>query len=293
MKLCILESEHPRFGSNQLIKEGKKQFDEVFFAHVSNVSIKAAKTGVKITCGSRNLEQFDCIFPRINGIHRDYAYTICKLLENSVYMPIRPEGILLAHDKFLTLIEMQRAKVSIPLTYLSMTTKSAEHALDHLNYPIVIKLPSGWEGKGVMFSYTKGSALALLDTIETLNNSILLEEYIKNTGTDVRAFVIGNEVVGAMKRIAKKDEHRSNITLGGSGEKIELSNRSKKLAVKAAKAVGLGIAGVDIMGKANDIVIEVNTRPGLEGMVKYVDKTIPRQIITHLRKETEKHFKQK
>lgn len=290
MKLCILAS-HPKWKDSLMIaKEAKKQFDGVFIAPIEEVSVDSQKK-IRIMCGSRNLANFDCILPRIDYEHKNYGYTICRFLEKKVFIPVKSESILLTHDKFLTLTELQKAGIPIPLSYISSTKQAAEHILDKITYPAVIKLTAGKEGIGVMFAHNKGSASAIIDTIELMNSSILIEKYVENEGQDVRAFVVGDKVIGAMKRVAKKDELRANITLGGRGEKTELSDRSKEIAVNAAQALGMNIAGIDLMGKENDTVIEVNINPGVAGISKYVNPQIPKIIVSYLRKEAEKFKK--
>jgi ribosomal protein S6--L-glutamate ligase len=218
----------------------------------------------------------------------NYGYLICKLLENKVFLPLKPEAIITTHNKFLTLEVLDREGIPIPKTYLTLTRNAMMGVLDKIKYPVVIKLLYGSLGKGVMFAESRQSAVPLLDTMETMNKPFLVEEYIKNPGEDIRALVIGNSVVAAMRRKAGRGEIRANIGVGGKGKKINLSPEIKDLAVKTAKALGLGITGVDIiMSEKGPLVIEANVNVHFEGITEATGVNIAEQMINYKWDEAE------
>ncbi len=192
-----------------LIEEAKKRFDKVTYAEIPYVRIKNNEVYLKHT----KLSDYDCVLPRIPRTYMNYGYLICKLLENRVFLPLKPESIITTHNKFLTLEVLDKAEIPIPKTYVALTRTAMMGVLDKIKYPVVIKLLYGSLGKGVMFAESRQSAIPLLDTMETVNKPFLVEEYIKNPGEDIRALVIGNSVAAAMRRKAGRGERRANIGL--------------------------------------------------------------------------------
>ena len=279
MKICILGSKTRKEQELWLIEEAKKRFDRVTYAEIPFVRIENGEVFFK----HLNLSDYDCILPRIPRTYRNFGYNICKLLENRVYMPIKPESVIIAHNKFLTLLALNKAGIPTPRTYMAMSSQGIRAVLDKVNYPIVIKLLYGSLGKGVMFAESRESVIPLIDTIEGMNEPFIVEEYIKNPGEDIRALVIGNEVT-AMRRIAEKGERRTNIGIGGKGKKIKLSHELRELAIKSARVLGLEIAGIDIIigEEARPRVIEVNVNVNFEGITKVTETNIAEKMINYV-----------
>jgi ribosomal protein S6--L-glutamate ligase len=162
-----------------------------------------------------------------------------------------------------------------------------EEILDHMSYPVVMKLLYGSLGKGVMFADSKQSTTSLMDTLERFKEPIFLEEFIRNPGEDIRAFVLGDNVLASMKRKAKRDERRANIAIGGSGEQIELSPKMKDLAIKAAKVLGMNVCGVDIIeGIEGPQIIEANVNVHFEGLTRTTGINVARKVVEWVKKET-------
>lgn len=262
LKICILGAKEKKQQDLWLIEEAKKRFAKVVYSRIPDVRVQGTEPYVK----NLKLASFDCVFPRIPRTYRNYGYLITKLLHGRVYMPITPESVLITHDKFLTVLRLHEAGVPTATSGLGFTVDSMKHVLDDVQYPVVIKLVQGSLGKGVMFAESKSSAVPLLDTIEGLNEPIMIEEYIENPGEDIRALVIGDTIV-AMKRKAQKDERRANIGAGGAGTKIILDEKKQDIALRTARALGLGIAGIDIIdSKRGPLVIEANVNVHFEGI---------------------------
>ncbi|MCX6818590.1 MAG: RimK family alpha-L-glutamate ligase, partial [Candidatus Aenigmarchaeota archaeon] len=282
--VCILGPMIKKQQELWLIEEAKKRFDKVTYAEIPYVRIKNNEVYLKHT----KLSDYDCVLPRIPRTYMNYGYLICKLLENRVFLPLKPESIITTHNKFLTLEVLDKAEIPIPKTYVALTRTAMMGVLDKIKYPVVIKLLYGSLGKGVMFAESRQSAIPLLDTMETMNKPFLVEEYIKNPGEDIRALVIGNSVAAAMRRKAGRGERRANIGAGGTGKKIKLPPEIQDLAIRTAKALGLGITGVDIiMSERGPLVIEANVNVYFEGITEATGINLAEQMINYMWDEAE------
>ena len=287
MRLCIAGPKETGFEEKTLIREAEKRFDRVVYADVPSIRIEM-KDSAKIMFGNINISNFDCVLPRMPRTYLNHGYLIAKLLEKKVFMPIKPESIFLSHHKFLTLLKLHHAKIPVPKTYMASTAKAIENVLDNVSYPVVIKLIYGSRGKGVMFADSRGSAISLLDTIESIKQPLFVEEYIPAGHEDIRAVVVGGKVVAAMKRISRTGDRRANIGTGGTGEKVKLSKELSDLAVRSSQILGLGIAGIDIIEPEDPKVIEANVNVNFEGITKYTRVNVAKHIIKYLIDECEK-----
>ncbi|MBU0614872.1 MAG: RimK family alpha-L-glutamate ligase, partial [Nanoarchaeota archaeon] len=173
----------------------------------------------------------------------------------------------IGHDKLLTHLVLNESKIPMPTTYLASSPESAKSILEKVNYPIIMKLPSGTGGKGVMFAESFAAASSILDTLNTLRQPFIIQEYVETGGVDIRVIVVGDKIAAAMKRKAVVGEKRSNIHAGGMGESIILDNHTKKIAIDTAKAMQTDVIAVDILESAKGpVVIEANLSPGLQGI---------------------------
>jgi len=177
-------------------------------------------------------------------------------------------GLLTARNKYFTLQALHAVGVRIPESVLIALRDRNEDLMEYLSPPIVLKLLTGTQGIGVMRVRDVKEAGPIIDTLSELDQMICLQKYVPNPGEDLRVFVAGGEVVAAMKRKAAPHEWRSNIHIGGHGVAYKLSNAESETALKAADAVGVEIAGVDLISaKGNPFVIEVNASPGFRGLL--------------------------
>ena len=171
----------------------------------------------------------------------------------------------------------------MPRTYIVATTEAAKLVMKKMNFPIIMKFPQGTQGKGVVFTDSYSSGSSILDALTALRQPFILQEYVETGGEDIRAFVIGDKVVAAMKRKANASEKRSNIHAGGVGETIILDRQTEMIAIKAAKALQAEICGVDILQSAKGpVVIEANISPGLQGITQATGIDIADLIAQHL-----------
>ncbi len=284
MRLAIISLNGP--SSKRILEEAKQFFDTADHIDIRKTEVMASES-LKVIHEGKELNEYDCIYVRGSFRYAPLQRSITRALHAEVYMPLQPETFTIGHDKFLTLLELRKNRVPFPKTYFTATTESAKKLLDQIHYPVIMKIPSGTQGKGVMFADSVSSARSILDTLEVFNQPYIIQEYIETDATDIRAIVAGNKVIGAMKRKAERSELRANIHAGATGQPYELNADMEQIAVKAAKAVGAEICAIDILesgGKLN--VIEVNLSPGLEGITKYTKKNIAREIAEYLAKRT-------
>ena len=247
---------------------------EKYFAKVDMLNIKeidvtfgTVDEAAEIVYKGEPLPHYDCVMIKGSFNYASISRAITAYFEGKAYLPVSKEAFTNVHDKLLTHIQFQKSKIPSPLTYLSSTSLAAKEVLKKIPYPVILKFPQGTHGKGVMVVDSYAGASSVLDALESLNQPFLIQEYIETRGVDVRAIVIGNRVVAAMKRKAHKDEKRSNIHAGGVAESCTISPKMEKIAVDTAKCLGLDIAGIDILeGPKGPLVIEANISPGLQGI---------------------------
>jgi ribosomal protein S6--L-glutamate ligase len=195
----------------------------------------------------------------------DFRLTVSEHLESmgvDVINSSRATGI--CRNKFSAIQVLQKNGVPTPETRLALTPRAAMRSIRKMKKPVILKLLQGSHGKGVIKVSSTEEASSVIDALWALGEMIYFQEYIETQGKDIRAFVVGDEVVAAMEREARKGDFRANISKGGKGTKIELDSGLEKLALRAAKVVGAEIAGVDIVLDGKPKVIEVNINPGLK-----------------------------
>jgi len=286
MKLLILGKINRGYEEIKLIKEGKRIFDAVTYIPTPYVSIEVEEDQLHVKYKNKDLSDFDCVLPRIPRSYRTFGFTILSLLKGKSYIPIDPMALFNCHNKFLTLLMLNEDLVSIPKTFLTIKRKAAEDILDEIDYPIVMKLLYGSLGKGVMFADSKNSAISLMDTLERFKEPIFIEEFVKNPGEDIRAYVIGEEVFASMKRKAKKDEKRANIGIGGEGIEFDIPDKYASLAIRSVRALNMEICGIDLVeGPKDPVVIEANVNAQFKELESVTKKNVARKIVEYV-KET-------
>lgn len=231
------------------------------------------------------LDDFDVVIPRIMPGMTTYGAAIVRQFEMmGVYTPVRSIAISRSRDKLRSLQLLSKAGVGIPKTIFSRETDEVDDLLDHLDTPVIIKLASGTQGNGVVLAETRKAAKSVIQAFYVNDTSFLIQEFVKESaGTDIRAFVVGNQVVASMQRQSLDDDFRSNIHQGGSGTAVKLTDDERKTALRAAKAMGLTICGVDMMrSERGPLVLEVNSSPGLEGIEAVTGRNVAGKIIEYV-----------
>ena len=280
--LISLGSESSRWIHEEL----KKRFHKAEMINIRKMRLGFNHKRKELLVEKELLGQYDAVYIRGSFKYRDFLMSIASLLPEDVYTPISPESFLIMHNKLLTHLVLLKEKVPMPMTYIAPTMSSAKQILKDVKYPVMIKFLEGTQGKGVIFLESYAAASSFLDSLEKEKN-FLIQEYIPSNGEDIRLIVTGDEVVAAMKRKAAPLEARSNYHAGGSVEKYDPEEETIKTAVKAAKAVGAEICGVDIIEtELGPLVLEINASPGIQGITKATEKNVAGAIAEYIYRRT-------
>ena len=226
------------------------------------------------------------VIPRIGASYTFYGAAVVRQFEMAdVFTLNSSDGISRSRDKLRSMQILSRAGVGLPTTSFAHSIQDVDGLLDVVGgTPVIIKLLEGTQGLGVVLAETKKAAESVIGAFHQLDANILVQEYIKEAGgSDIRAFVVGGKVVAAMRRQGAPGDFRSNLHRGGTAEVIKLSPSERSTAVRAAKAVGLAVAGVDLLQSDDGpMVLEVNSSPGLEGIEKASGVDIADLIIEYI-----------
>jgi len=240
-------------------------------------------------------DAFDAIVPRIGTTVTRHGAAIVKQFEmNRVFSTAKSLGIVRARNKVATLQLMSKKGIPVPKTVFSINPNNVEDQIELLGgAPVIIKLQEGTQGKGVILAESKKSAISVIDTLYTMNTSILLQEFIEEAnGEDLRIVVVGNKIVASMKRTSGLDDFRSNVHRGAETQKVQLTPREKFIAINATKNLGLGVAGVDLIRSKNGpLLIEVNASPGLKGIEAATGVNVAKFIVQYVEKNARRSIK--
>jgi ribosomal protein S6--L-glutamate ligase len=240
--------------------------------------------GPSIIYKGEKLDDIDAIIPRIGASVTFYGTAVVRQFELiGAFSAVESQAIVRSRDKLRSLQILSREGLGMPKTAFTNFSKGGEKQLVERvgGAPLVIKLLEGTQGLGVVLAETKKAGQSVIEAFHGLKARIIVQEFIKEAkGADIRAFVVNNKVVGAMKRQGAEGEFRSNLHRGGKATVIKLSKEEKTAALNAAKALGLAIAGVDMLQSSRGpLILEVNSSPGLEGIEKATGINIAGKII--------------
>ncbi len=232
------------------------------------------------------LSDYDAILPCIGASITYFGTAVVRQFEQmDVYTPNSANAITNSRDKLRSLQILSRHDLGIAASTFVRDRHDVQPAIARVGgAPVIIKLLEGTQGIGVILAPDGKVAEAIIETLQTTGTNVLLQQFIKESkGRDVRAFVVGDRVIAAMRRTASGDEFRSNVHRGGSTEQIELSPEFERTAVRAAQIMGLRVAGVDMLeGDEGPLILEVNSSPGLEGIEGATDLDIAGAIVDHI-----------
>lgn len=233
----------------------------------------------------REIVGHDVVIPRIGASITDYGLAVLTHFERAGVPSVNSTiAIQRSRDKLRALQYLSAHDVGIPRTAIARTPEAIRGAVDAVGgTPVIIKLLKGTQGVGVMKAESPEGVESIIDTLWGLGQNIILQEFIaESMGRDLRAIVIGGELVAAMRRTAKKGEFRSNLHRGGNGQRTELDPKYQRAALDAARIMGLGVAGVDLLeSRDGPRVIEVNSSPGLRGVERATGIDIAQRIVAH------------
>lgn len=287
MKIAILSNGNANYSTKRLVEEAEKRGHKVRVVKYKNCYLSLDAKKPEIFYKGKRLSKYDAIIPRIsNGMTR-YGTAIVRQFEmQGTWTASSSIAIVRARDKLRAAQIMIKNGVDTPKTLVSRNTTDIDDLLEQIELPVIIKLATSTHGNGVVLAETKKAAKSTLQAFYLYNEdgtNILLQEYIKeSSGMDIRAFVVGSKVVASMKRQSLDDDFRSNLHKGGEGVPIKLTPEERRMAVRAAKAMGLHIAGVDLMrSERGPLVLEVNASPGF-GIEKVTGRNVAEKIIEYV-----------
>lgn len=288
MKIAILSNGPGNYSTKRLKEEAIARGHDVTIIKYRDCYASIEKNNPTVSYRGEDLGKFDAIIPRIAANMTRYGTAIVRQLEmQGVYTVSSSLAINRSRDKLRSLQLLAKAGVGIPKTVVSRNSTDIDSLLDKLGgMPVIIKLARGTHGNGVVLAETKKAAKSVLQAFYLTNEdgtNILLQEFVaESAGTDIRALVVGGRVVASMKRQSLDDDFRSNLHKGGEGKTIKLTEEERKMAVKAAKAMGLNIAGVDMMrSDRGPLILEVNASPGF-GIEKVTGRDVASPIIEYI-----------
>ena len=238
-----------------------------------------------------NKVNFDAVLPRIGHSITSHGVALLKQFEQlDVYTVNASEGIRQSRNKLLAAQILGRNKVPIPKTAYVRNINDVERAINLVGgLPVVIKVSEGTQGRGVYLRHLYKDAIGLVSALLDLDHEVLIQQYIHEShGTDIRVLVVGDKVVACMRRRARGREFRSNFHLNGTVESIDLPPKFEEIALRAARVLGLNIAGVDLLeGKNGPLVLEINSSPGLEGIEMASGVNVAEKIIDFLEEDAQ------
>ena len=293
MRIAVFASDPTLYSNRRLMEAGVSRGHEMHFIAIKNcyMDITLSKPEIHYR-GGEILDKFDAIIPRVRPAITFYATSVLRQFEiQGSYLLNGPIAIGRAQDKLRTLQLMCSDHIDIPRTGFANSPLDTKDLIKMVGgAPLVVKLLEGTQGKGVVLAETDKAAESVINAFKSLGANILVQEFIREAkNRDLRCFVIGDKVVAAMERRAAKGEFRANIHLGGKGFAVEISDAERKMALAAAKAVGLKVAGVDLIrSKEGPKVLEVNSSPGLEGVEKATKIDIAGLMIAHVEQQVKK-----
>lgn len=286
MKLAIL-SRNPRCYSTRRLREAAEQRGHrVKVLDTMKFAIQLDKGDPDLFFRRKPLSLYDAILPRIGASITYFGTAVVRQFEQmDVYSPNSSAGIANSRDKLRSLQILSRHHVGIPRTAFVRDKKDVLPAIERVGgAPIIIKLLEGTQGVGVILAESVTIAEAIIETLQSTKQNVLIQKFVaESKGQDIRAFVVGDRVVAAMRRVAHGQEFRSNLHRGGKTEPLELDEHYRETAVRAAQIMGLRVAGVDMLEtKGGPQIMEVNSSPGLEGIEKCTQLDVGGAVIDYI-----------
>ncbi len=283
MNIVILSRNPHLYSTQRLVEASIQRKHTVEVIDPLKCEIIIEKKNPAVLYKGKPLENVDAIIPRIGASVTFYGTAVVRQFEMmKVFSVVESQALVRSRDKLRSLQVLSRAGLGMPKTVFSNYTKDVAEVIEYVGgAPLVIKLLEGTQGLGVVLAETNNAAESVLEAFNGLQARVIVQEFIKEAkGADIRAFIVDGNVVGAMKRQGKEGEFRSNLHRGGSANIIQLTDEEENAALKAAKALGLGVCGVDMLQSARGpLILEVNSSPGLEGIEAATKKDIAKSII--------------
>jgi ribosomal protein S6--L-glutamate ligase len=292
MKIGILSRNNSLYSTRRLVEAANARGHEAQVIDHLRCNIEIDQNGPALYYADDYLVGYDAVIPRIGASVTFYGTAVVRQFEMmNVFSVNSSRGIVHSRDKLRCLQVLSKDGIGLPKTVFTNYSRNVKHVVESAGgAPVVLKLLEGTQGLGVVLAENQNAAQSVLEAFNGLKARVIVQEFVKEAkGADIRALVVDGEVVGAMKRQGKPGEFRSNLHRGGTSQIIELSVEEKYTAILAAKAVGLGVAGVDLLqSDRGPLVLEVNSSPGLEGIEKTTGEDIAGKIIQYIEKNVKR-----
>lgn len=288
MKIVLLSRNRNLYSTKRLIEAGEQRGHEMLLLDHMKCVLVIEQGRPHIYFNGKEVTGVNAVIPRIGASATFYGSAVVRQFEMmKIFTAVESQALVRSRDKLRSLQILARAGLGIPKTAFASSPKDKD--IDSVieaigGAPCVVKLLEGTQGIGVILAENQKAAKSVIEAFLKLDASILVQEFIKESrGADIRVFVVDGQIVGAMKRQAKEGEFRSNLHRGGSATVIQLTNEERSTAIKAAKKLGLDIAGVDLLqSERGPLVMEVNSSPGLEGIEGATGIDIAGKIIEYV-----------
>lgn len=289
MKIGILSRDHRLYSTQRLVEAAEARGHEVQVVDVLKCFMNITANQPSVHYKSHELK-FDAIIPRIGASVTSYGTAVLRQFEvGGVYSVNESIAISRSRDKLRAHQLLARKGVGMPITGYAHSADATDQLIDFVGgAPLIVKLMESTHGQGIVLAETDKAAEGVINAFRGLNANFLVQEYIEESkGSDIRCFVVGDKVVAAMQRTAKEGDFRSNLHRGGTASAIKLLPEERTLATKAARVMGLDVAGVDIIrSNRGPLVLEVNSSPGLQGIEGVTGKDVAGMIIDYVEKDS-------
>ena len=295
MKIAVLSRNSKLYSTRRLVEAAREMGHEALVLDHLKCSVIGEHNNPRVIYEGEELRDIDAVIPRIGASVTFYGTAVVRQFEMQKVFTINSSiAIVRSRDKLRSTQIFSRHDIGIPKTIFTNHPKNVDSLIKEVGgTPVVIKLLEGTQGIGVVLAETRKAAKSVVEAFHGLNANMLIQEFIEEAGgADIRAFVVGGKVVGAMKRQGAEGEFRSNLHRGGSATMVRLTKQQRALALSAAKAMGLNMAGVDMIeSNKGPLVLEVNSSPGLEGIEKSTQKDIAGTVIKYIEAQAARGFK--
>ncbi len=286
MKLAILSRAPRAYSTQRLRSAALDRGHDVKVLNTLRFAIDLSGREPDLQFRGKPLSDYDAILPRIGNSITYFGTAVVRQFEQmDVYTPNTANGIANSRDKLRAIQILSRHNIGMPATTFARDRADVLPAIERVGgAPVVIKLLEGTQGIGVILAPDTKVAEAIIETLQSTKQNVLIQRFVKESrGRDIRALVVGDRVVAAMRRVAQGDEFRSNVHRGGQVEPVQLDADYEETAVRSAQIMGLRVAGVDMLeGEKGPQVMEVNSSPGLEGIETATNLDVAGAIIDHI-----------
>jgi ribosomal protein S6--L-glutamate ligase len=292
MKIAILSRNTKLYSTARLVEAARKRGHRVRVLDPLRCYMRIEPSKFAVHYKGRALADYDAVIPRVGASITFYGTAVLRQFEMmGVYTPNSSDAILRARDKLRCLQLLAREGLGLPTTVFGDNPDDTADLLAMLGEPPhVIKLVEGSQGQGVLLAEKRSASQSVIEAFRGLYANFLVQEFIREArGADIRCFVVGGKVVASMRRQARAGEFRSNLHRGGTATTIQLTAAEIDTALRAARVMGLNIAGVDLLrSKRGPLVLEVNSSPGLEGIESTTGMDIAGEIVEYLARRVRK-----